>query len=161
MVESNKFAHAQFLGPASYQPEPEIIVINGAPAFASGSQNSTAVIAHSVASPIAVSPPKLTNGYTTTRKSYTIPAHQHQQLDRARMKKTRKRRKVMAGVVGGTVGLIALGPLGAIGFGAGSALVVKYTDRSREKRFLQRLDDQSLQQQSTTVTMPIHAAQLT
>jgi hypothetical protein len=143
MVESNKFAHAQYLGPVSHQ-EPEIIVIDGAPAFAT-----------------PVTPPKLTDGYNTTRTSYTIPAPQQQQPNRAQMKKTRKRRKVVAGVVGGTIGLITLGPLGAIGIGAGSALVVKYTDRSREKRFLQRLDDQSLQQQSTTAIMPIHAAQMT
>jgi hypothetical protein len=71
---------------------------------------------------------------TVTRftRTYTVPPP----LDRLAMKNRRKRRKVIAGVVGGTIGLVVLGPLGAIGIGVGSALVVKHADRAAERKFV-------------------------
>ena len=51
----------------------------------------------------------------------TIPVHELLRL----MKESRKRKTVVVGVVGGIVGLVILGPIGAIALGAGLAIATK------------------------------------
>jgi hypothetical protein len=125
MVETNKFAHAEYLGIA-YPTEPEIVIIDepSAPGFA-----ETTVVATPVRAPTTVEAKPLppVSARRTTRVVFPpVP-------DRFIMKQRRKRRTVAAGVIGGTIGLIFLGPIGAIGLGVGSALVAKHSGKARER----------------------------
>ena len=125
MVETNKFAHAEYLGPA-YPTEPEVVIIDepSAPGFV-----ETAVVATPVRAPTTVEAKPLppVSARQTTRVVFPpVP-------DRFIMKQRRKRRTVAAGVIGGTIGLIFLGPIGAIGLGVGSALVAKHSGKARER----------------------------
>jgi hypothetical protein len=58
------------------------------------------------------------------------------------MKGRRKRRTVASGVAGGIVGLVALGPLGMIAGGVGSAVVAKRVGKRNEKRRMDELEAQ-------------------
>jgi hypothetical protein len=51
----------------------------------------------------------------------------------AQMKRHRKAATVNSGLCGGLVGLILLGPLGALAVGAGSAMVTKHSLKRKEK----------------------------
>ena len=70
-------------------------------------------------------------------------ADQHDAIspdDRVRAKKQRKRRTVAAGLVGGAVGLVLLGPLGAVAGGVGSAVVTKRVGKKKERRMQQEYE---------------------
>lgn len=136
MGETFKFAHAEYLGPATVNDSASnsvratevpiaVALLYPCNGSVSPTQLGTAFVLPAISNPEV---PKSTR-YTRT---YTIPPP----LDRMAMKTRRKRRKVIAGVVGGTVGLAVLGPLGAIGIGIGSALIVKHADRARERKLL-------------------------
>ena len=136
MVETFKFAHAEYLGPASTDDNPSnsvrataVPVAVAIPVPYHGSVTTTPPRTALVL-PVVSLPPVQT--VTRCTRTYTIPPP----LDRMAMKTRRKRRKVIAGVVGGTIGLIVLGPLGAVGIGVGSALFVKHADRARERKLL-------------------------
>lgn len=154
MVETLKFAHAEYLGPVTDHDDPahtiqatEVPVAvlvthnNGSvtiPASCLGTTHSPFSEAAPHAPAISVPATPIVTRFTRT---YTIPPP----LDRLAMKKRRKRRKIIAGVVGGTIGLVVLGPLGAVGIGIGSALVVKHADRARERRLLNTYEARAAQ----------------
>eukprot|EP00545_Synedropsis_sp_CCMP1620_P012870 CAMPEP_0119004226 /NCGR_PEP_ID=MMETSP1176-20130426/1028_1 /TAXON_ID=265551 /ORGANISM="Synedropsis recta cf, Strain CCMP1620" /LENGTH=163 /DNA_ID=CAMNT_0006955911 /DNA_START=17 /DNA_END=508 /DNA_ORIENTATION=+ len=153
-INTNKFTHAQYLGPANDQ-ESDIVVLDEAD-FAPGIATATP-IAGCVAARIGTT--STDKGATTTTTTistatYTVPAPGAP--DRFKMKKLRKRRKIVAGVIGGTVGLIILGPLGAIGIGIGSALVVKHSDRASERRLLRCYNDRMVRHQAATINVPVY-----
>lgn len=58
----------------------------------------------------------------------------------SRLKKHRKKATVRSGLVGGLVGFIFLGPIGALGIGAGSAAMTKHRLKRREKSLRNQLD---------------------
>jgi hypothetical protein len=60
----------------------------------------------------------------------------------SQMKGRRKRRTVVSGVAGGIVGLVALGPLGMIAGGVGSAVVAKRVGKRNEKRRMDEIEAQ-------------------
>ena len=64
-----------------------------------------------------------------------------------KMKKNRRRYTVGAGVVGGVVGLVALGPVGAVFGGVGSAVATKQINKRREKKKLEKLSDREIARQ--------------
>ncbi|KAL7580345.1 hypothetical protein ACA910_004375 [Epithemia clementina (nom. ined.)] len=64
-----------------------------------------------------------------------------------KMKKNRRRYTVGAGVVGGVIGLVALGPVGAVFGGVGGAVATKQIGKRREKRKLQKLSDREIARQ--------------
>jgi hypothetical protein len=129
MVTSNKFAAAE-------EHEPDIFIEADYVVQDAGAVNatSTQVIRPSPAAPVE---PTETPIGTTSSTTCTTILHPPNLLA---LKKRRKKRKVVAGVVGGTIGLLTLGPFGAIGIGIVSALAVKHSDRAREKRFLRRYE---------------------
>ncbi|KAI2494604.1 hypothetical protein MHU86_19929 [Fragilaria crotonensis] len=159
MVETFKFAHAEYLGPAADDdPAPRIratevpiavLVTNSntgsvtIPASSLGTRHSPSEAVPLVPATSLPATPIVTR-YTRT---YTITPP----LDRMAMKKRRKRRKIIAGVVGGTIGLVALGPLGAVGIGIGSALVVKHADRAHERRVLKKYEARCAQDGTSLV----------
>ncbi|CAB9502545.1 expressed unknown protein [Seminavis robusta] len=57
-----------------------------------------------------------------------------------RMKMQRKAATVNSGLWGGLLGLILLGPVGAVGVGAGSAIMTKHSMKRREKVLRKRLE---------------------
>ena len=127
MVTSNKFTSAE-------ENEPEIFihadyVVQGAGVNATSTPSMrppTAEPLESTEAPIG----------TTSSTICTI----HHPPNRLALKSRRKKRKIVAGVVGGTVGLVTLGPFGAIGIGIASALAVKHADRARERKLLRRYE---------------------
>lgn len=58
----------------------------------------------------------------------------------ARLKRNRKQATVRSGVIGGIVGLFLLGPIGAVGFGVGSAVLTKHRLKKREKTLRKLLE---------------------
>ena len=64
-----------------------------------------------------------------------------------KMKKNRRRHTVAAGIAGGVVGLVALGPVGAVFGGVGSAVATKQIGKRREKRKMQKLADREIARQ--------------
>lgn len=56
------------------------------------------------------------------------------------MKIKRKRRTIASGVAGGTVGLLVLGPIGAVAGGMGGALLCKRAGKRRERRTRARME---------------------
>ena len=56
------------------------------------------------------------------------------------MKNRRKRRTVASGVVGGVLGLVALGPVGGIAAGVGGAYVAKKVGKRNEKRRMDEIE---------------------
>mmetsp|Transcript_25929 Transcript_25929/g.38308 ORF Transcript_25929/g.38308 Transcript_25929/m.38308 type:complete len:240 (+) Transcript_25929:169-888(+) len=57
------------------------------------------------------------------------------------MKKKRKTQTVVAGLVGGTIGLLTLGPPGAIIFGYGSAVGTKEFGKQKERRVKRKAEE--------------------
>jgi hypothetical protein len=51
---------------------------------------------------------------------------------RLKQKRARKRKTVLAGVVGGTAGLILIGPVAGVALGAGSAILTKHILKRKE-----------------------------
>lgn len=158
MVESNKFADAQYLGPAT-SPDPEIVFMEGDSIALGTSTAHQYAAAPAIAKPLKASSTETTAATTTgpPKTTTTTTIHPPGAPDRLRMKKIRKKRKVVAGVVGGTIGLVVLGPLGAIGVGVGSALVVKHSDKARERRLIRSYDDRMTQHRAATAIVPVHA----
>lgn len=151
MLETFKFAHAEYLGPAATDDEranyscvratevPVAVLVTdhgsvSIPTTATATTTTTTAIVTPQERVFVLPAVSLPSVPTVTRftRTYTVPPP----LDRLAMKNRRKRRKVIAGVVGGTIGLVVLGPLGAIGIGVGSALVVKHADRAAERKFV-------------------------
>lgn len=58
------------------------------------------------------------------------------------MKNRRRRRTVASGVVGTVIGFVALGPVGGIAAGAGSAYAAKKIGKRNEKRRMEQLEAQ-------------------
>ena len=56
------------------------------------------------------------------------------------MKQRRKVATLNSGIWGGVVGLLLLGPVGAVGIGYGSALLTKHSLKRREKIIRKRLE---------------------
>ena len=65
-----------------------------------------------------------------------------EQLLLHRMKQRRKIATVNSGLWGGVLGLILLGPIGAVGLGYGSAMAPKHSMKRREKFIRRRLEGQ-------------------
>merc|ERR1712179_381555 len=63
------------------------------------------------------------------------------------MKKSRKNRTVVAGLVGGAVGLVTLGPVGAVLFGYGSAVTTKEIGKQKERKIKRKHQREQEQQQ--------------
>eukprot|EP00523_Entomoneis_sp_CCMP467_P000654 CAMPEP_0168763154 /NCGR_PEP_ID=MMETSP0724-20121128/24213_1 /TAXON_ID=265536 /ORGANISM="Amphiprora sp., Strain CCMP467" /LENGTH=181 /DNA_ID=CAMNT_0008812341 /DNA_START=42 /DNA_END=587 /DNA_ORIENTATION=- len=79
-----------------------------------------------------------------------------------KMKKNRKRATVGAGVVGGAIGLVALGPLGAVVGGVGTAVATKQIGKRRERKRLEKISDQAIaQQMKHAPDVPVHASEST
>ena len=77
-----------------------------------------------------------------------------------KMKKNRRRATVGAGVVGGVVGLVTLGPVGAIIGGTGSALATKHIGKRRERKRLEKLSDREIARQCQNAPeVPLHASE--
>mmetsp|Transcript_5231 Transcript_5231/g.11542 ORF Transcript_5231/g.11542 Transcript_5231/m.11542 type:complete len:197 (-) Transcript_5231:1164-1754(-) len=64
-----------------------------------------------------------------------------------KMKKNRKRRTVVAGVTGATVGLVALGPIGMVFGGVGSAVTAKVVGKRMEKRKMEKIAAHNIRQE--------------
>jgi ammonia channel protein AmtB len=140
MVTSNKFTSAE-------EDDPDIFI--QADYVIQGAVNATPP-----AGPLE--PTEAPIGTTSS----TICTIQHPP-NRLALKSRRKKRKVVAGVVGGTIGLVTLGPFGAIGIGIASALVVKHADRARERKLLRRYEASAASQAGAMdgmPTTPIYAA---
>lgn len=58
----------------------------------------------------------------------------------SRLKQHRKQATIKSGFIGGIVGLLVLGPIGALGIGAGSAVITKHRLKRREKSLRKQLD---------------------
>jgi len=55
------------------------------------------------------------------------------------MKKRRRGQTIFAGVAGGMVGLVALGPIGAVAGGVGGAMATKGIGKRMEKRMMNKI----------------------
>jgi hypothetical protein len=164
MVETFKFAHAEYLGPA-VEDEPAhriraIQVPTVTPTAVLVTEHNNASVTIPTSSLGTHSPPEAvpfaqaislpaTPIVTRFTRTYTIPPPP----DRLALKKRRKRRKIIAGVVGGTIGLVILGPLGAVGMGIGSALVVKHADRAYERRSFDANEGRGAQQETASTVV--------
>ena len=58
----------------------------------------------------------------------------------SRLKKQRKKATARSGIVGGLVGFLFLGPIGALGIGVGSAVMTKHRLKRREKTLRNQLE---------------------
>ena len=58
------------------------------------------------------------------------------------MKRDRKVRTTRAGVLGGVVGFVILGPIGAVGLGAGIAIATKRSLKRKEQNLRQKFENQ-------------------
>lgn len=73
----------------------------------------------------------------------------------ALLKQERKQKTVTAGVVGGVIGCILLGPLGAVAFGWGNAAITKKL-RKRQERILRAEFERQGRLDTPIVTIPMH-----
>jgi hypothetical protein len=135
MVETDLFAEAKYLGP-SHSSDPDLVidVISDGPTFATVRATPIETHVHSVT------------------KTYTIPPPP----DSQEMTKRRKRNAVRAGVIGGAVGMLICGPVGAVLVGVGCATVSKRVSRKKERRIWMAYDLKVAQQAAVAVSMEIH-----
>lgn len=135
------FADAQYLGP-SEGTEPEIVIDNvtDAPCFATAMATQVAA------------PESPAGGIKTTTKTYTVPPPP----DTTQMKKRHKRKAIRAGVVGGIVGLLIGGPVGAIILGMGSVHMSKRISKKEEERIWAEYDEKVAQQAAFAIPMELN-----
>uniref|UniRef100_A0A7S2V6T6 Uncharacterized protein n=1 Tax=Entomoneis paludosa TaxID=265537 RepID=A0A7S2V6T6_9STRA len=76
-----------------------------------------------------------------------------------KMKLRRKRRTIAAGVTGGVIGLVALGPVGAVAGGVGSAVATKVIGKRMERRKMEKIAANNLGQElANAPSIKVHDA---
>lgn len=163
MVPTYDFLNSQY--PGSAAGEPDIVLATPTSAAHYGAKNqsmvpyspslmpatSTASYGAESQSMVPYSPRPI--AAKTTTSTYKAPPPP----DTRRLKNHRQKGKVVAGVVGGTVGLVTLGPLGMVAFGVGGALAVKHGGRARERKIMRKYEARVTQDMAMSSSVPIHA----
>jgi len=103
------------------------------------------------------------NVATTLTIPASNPMNNNKPPKLVRMKERRKRRTFVVGIVGGTIGLVLLGPIGAVAGGFGSALITKSIGKRRERRVATRLEREAaaaplIVSDTDAVIFPAHTA---
>lgn len=137
MDQTHLIAEAKYLGP-SHSSDPDLVVdvLSDGPTFAT----------------VRATP--IESGIISVTKTYTIPPPP----DSHEMTKIRKRKAVRAGVIGGAVGMLICGPVGAVLVGVGCAHVSKRISRKKERRIWMAYDLKVAQQAAVAVSMEINPA---
>ena len=137
MVQTDVFAEAKYLGP-SHSSDPDLVVdvLSDGPTFAT----------------VRATP--IESGVLSVTKTYTIPPPP----DSQEMTKARKRKALRAGVIGGAVGMLICGPVGAVLVGVGCAHVSKRLSRKKERHIWMAYDLKVAQQAAVAVSMEINPA---